>query len=330
VFLRSDAFGALHSGWALPLDPGEQVEFELATEEEERLEWSSAAAPGRAIERIETTEFTLAGGRLSTSTTGRYRLTAPRNPGNYPLRLKVTRRLVHGGKSDGAVSVREFEATLLVKAPFNREGNGLIGDTPIGIYPNESGRNVSGFVQQHRELYAPPASFILASPEVESLRISDHFVLGDFVPPMDRGKVSYLALSPRLVELLEAAIIELRPQIGQAGGSNPLVILSAFLSPNQLMQFGAKGVELTLFTRYQYGDGAAVIWDSDGDGRMDDLNHDGVVDIEDARQFADLLSEVQRKLKKFGGIGVEGSPQLPFMPETPYVDVDMRGVASRW
>jgi hypothetical protein len=87
---------------------------------------------------------------------------------------------------------------------------------------------------------------------------------------------------------------------------------------------------VTLFSRSQYGDAAAIIWDADGDGLMDDLNGDGAIDYADAQFLADRLSEVQRKLGKFGGIGAQAAPQLPHLPRTPYVDVDMRGVSSRW
>jgi len=331
VVLRAAGRGDLRPGWAVALDPGEQLEFELAHEgESDHVAWSAAVPAGKSLERIESIDFHLEGGKLSVSTSGRFRLTAPRQPGNYPFRLKISRRFVQDNRAGASAPDEGVELVVLVRKPFDRKGNGLIGDYPMGIYPNEKGKNVSGFVRQYRNLYTPPKSFILATAEAELLHLSENFRLGDFVPPMDRGKPSYVAVDTRLVEFLEAALAELRPKIGQGGGANPLVILSAFLSPNQLMQFEARGVELTLFTRYQYGDGAALIWDADGDGKMDDLNRDGVVDVEDARQFADLLGEVQRKLGKFGGIGVESAPQLPFMPETPYVDVDMRGVASRW
>lgn len=331
VFIRTEHHGNLHAGWALPLDPGEQIEFELAHEDESNdAAWSRPAPAGRPIQRVETIDFELRGGKLSTSTSGRFRLIAPRKPGNYPFRIKVSRRLDQDGRRGTADPAEQIELIVLVKTPFDRNGNGLIGDYPMGIYPNEKGRSVSGFVQQHRELYIPPESFILATAGAEALHLSRHFTLGEFVPPMDRGERSYVAVDPRLVQFLERAIDDLRPQIGQGGGPKPLRILNAFLSPNQLMQFEARGVELTLFTRYQYGDAAAIIWDADGDGKMDDLTRDGVVDIEDARRFADLLSEVQRSMGKFGGIGVESGPQLPFMPPTPYVDVDMRGVATRW
>lgn len=331
AFIRTAGGGHLRAGWGVPLDPGEQFEFELVHEgDAPPAVWSTAIPSGKTIERVETVDFELQGGKLSLSTAGRFRLTAPRRPGNYLMRLKVSRRLMQDRRSGAASPDEAIELTVLVRHPFDRKGNGLIGDYPMGIYPNEKGKNVSGFVRQYRNLYAPPKSFILATAESEALHLSTHFTLGEFVPPMDRGKRSYVAVDPRLLDFLEASILELRPRIGQAGGPKPLVILSAFLSPNQLMQFEARGVELTLFTRYQYGDGAAIIWDADGDGKMDDLTRDGIVDVEDARQFADLLGEVQRKLGKFGGIGVESAPQLPFMPETPYVDVDMRGVASRW
>lgn len=331
VHLLTARYGRIASGWAIPVEPGERVEFEIdAAARAPMADWLDDAPQDAALERVETVTWELPGGRLSLSTAGGYRLTAPTQPGNYRFRMTVARRVHRAGQQPGTERGQTVELMLLVKTPFDRTGNGVIKGYPIGIYPNEKGRNISDFVERNRELYQPPASFILATPDVEGLHVSEHYKLGDFVPAGDRGKPSYLALSPRLLEFLEAAIDELQPQWGRPGSPRPLVVLSAFLSPNQLMQLGAKGVKLTLFTRYQYGDGAAVMWDADGDGRMDDLNSDGRIDIDDARAFAERLAAVQKRLGKFGGIGAEAGPRLPFMADTPYVDVDMRGVASRW
>lgn len=331
VRIESSRHGVLVSGWALPVDPGESFEFEILPRAEgtDRA-WTDAFASGTPLERVESVASEIPGGKLSLSPEGGFRVTAPATPGNYRFRLSIASRVGRTGQAGRAETVSVMELWLLVRTPFDRTGNGVIGGFPIGIYPNENGREVSSFVEQNRGLYLPPASFIHVTPEVVELQVSEHYRLADFVPPTDRGKTSYLALSPRLIEYLEAAIADLRQQIGGPEHPRPLAILSAFLSPNQLRQYEASGIRLTTFTRYQYGDGAAVIWDADGDGRMDDMNRDGRIDIEDARTLGGMLADVQKKLGKFGGIGAEAAPRLPFMPDTPYVDVDMRGVASRW
>jgi hypothetical protein len=61
---------------------------------------------------------------------------------------------------------------------------------------------------------------------------------------------------------------------------------------------------------------------------MDDLNDDGQIGVEDARILADEFVDLQKQMGKFGGGGVSDRPKMPGLPETPLVDVDMRGVAS--
>lgn len=323
--------GIVRSGWAVPVQPGEQADFQLVTPEGERQSgWSRFFDASRPVRLAETVAFDLPSAELSVSSTGLYRLKMPPKPGNYPLRISVSREAVSGNIRMPLPPDQVLELTLLVMAPFDRSGNGLVGDYPVGIYPNENGSTVSSFVENHRDLYAPPKSLILGSPQVQALPVSAHFVLGDFVSPPDRGKPCYLALDPRLLDILEAAIARLQSEWGVPENAKPMVVLSAFLSPNELMQFKARGVDLALFSRYQYGDAAAIIWDADGDGRMDDLNRDGATNLADAQLLADRLADVQRRLGIFGGIGAEEKPKLPYMPDTPYVDIDTRGVSSRW
>lgn len=328
VFVK---YGRIRSGWALPVDPGEELEFTIPTAGAGAAgsAWAPDFAAGQSAQRVETIHFTLPGGRMSLTSDGKYRLKAPSRSGNPEFRLTVAREVRPEG-SKAAPAQQVFHVTLLVRARFNRSGNGLIGNYPVGIYPNEKGRQVSPFVERYRGLYTPPPTFIYSTPQVENLHISEHYTLGEFVPPMDRGKRCYVALSPRLPEMLEAALAQLQPELGSGPNPRPLMVLSGFLSPNHLKQLESKGVELSPFSRYQYGDAAAVIWDGDGDGAMDDLNHDRRINLADAQALADRLAQVQKTIGKFGGIGAVAEPQLPFLPKTPYVDLDMRGVASRW
>ncbi len=328
---QSRAHGVLGSGWAVPLEPGEAFEFTLqAASAAPGPFWSPDQRDGGALAWTETIAWMLAGGTLSRSASGQLRARAPTTPGNHRLSLTIQSSIRLGETELPGPTGLTAEITLLVKAPFDRNGNGLIAGYPIGIYPNEAGAEAPSFVRQHQRLYAPPQSFILVTPEVERLPVSEHYALGDFSPASERGRPHYIALDRRLIEFLEAATEELKTSLASSGATAPLRILTAFLSPNHLAQLRAQGVAYAPFTRYQYGDGAAVVWDGDGDGLLDDLDGSGTVDVADAGRLADLLAETQRQLGKFGGVGAAAAPRNSQLPATPYVDVDLRGVASRW
>lgn len=317
----------LRSGWAVAMEPGGTVEFTISGgghPDTFLADFENEAS----IETTETAHWTFSGGRLRPMSSGAYRVQLPATPGNHVMRFGFTRQR----KVGAAFDADKFEATLtfLLRAPFDRNGNGSIDGYPIGIYPNENAQDAPGTVAAHPENYLPPKSFILVTPEVEPLALSPHYHLRDFIPRAEAGRKHWIALDPRLLEFLEAATEELQTQRGQAKSHCPLKPLLAFLSPNHLAQLRAKSVNFALYSRYQYGDGATVVWDADGDGRMDDLNKDGNIDVTDAQELADKLAEFQKRIGKFGGIGAAGNSKMPGVADTPVVDLDMRGVASRW
>ena len=74
---------------------------------------------------------------------------------------------------------------------------------------------------------------------------------------------------------------------------------------------------------YQCGD----CIDNDGDGRMDDLNGDGRIDIEDGRIIAAAAERVERRHPELvGGIGV----YRPTSAHSGFVHIDTRGFRARW
>ncbi len=329
------AYGVIESGLALPVEPGETLEFSFRSPAgiaatPSSSGWTPESADGGAFSRTEKVEWSLPGGTLSRSASGDYRLRVPTKPGNAEFTYAVTTSLANDKGPLDEPRKEEFEMTLLVKAPFDRNGNGAIAGYPIGVYPNEAGRNAPYTVAEHQDLYHPPKSFILVSPESENLPVSKFFKLGDFSPVSEKGKPHCLALDRRLLDFLDAAEQALQTSLGKPKTGHALVVLFGFLSPNQLAQLRSKGAGLSEFTRYQYGDAAAVIWDANGDGIMDDLNQDGKLDEQDAKLLADQLEGVQKKLGKFGGIGTVSVPKIPDLPQTPYVEVDLRGISARW
>ena len=74
-------------------------------------------------------------------------------------------------------------------------------------------------------------------------------------------------------------------------------ILSGFRAPYYNDKIVAEGAASA--SRHQYGDAADVIIDANGDGRMDDLNHDGRLDLSD--------TQVILRVGRAGGEGVSGA-----------------------
>jgi len=157
--------------------------------------------------------------------------------------------------------------------------------------------------------------------------VSPHFRVGDFASPGEAGRDHFIAIQPKFIDFLEEVWKAAQKEYGETAR---IVILRAYLSPNESLRLQQKGVQYTAFTRYLYGDAAAVVVDLAGKGVLGDLNRDGRVDRDDANQLADLLERVQDAMKVQGGLGVVDRPLEPNWPETPFAVVDLRGIRSRW
>ena len=103
-------------------------------------------------------------------------------------------------------------------------------------------------------------------------------------------------------------------------------VISGFRTP----QYNAHGGNTSgrgNFSRHMYGDAMDFYIDNDGDGRMDDLNQDGQVDIEDARIVGEAAERVEEQYPEYvGGIGVYD----PTGAHSGFVHVDVRGYRARW
>jgi len=83
----------------------------------------------------------------------------------------------------------------------------------------------------------------------------------------------------------------------------------------------------TSYSRHLYGDAADLFVDVNRDGRMDDLDFDGVVDGDDARVIHKTLREITaEKSHLVGGLGFYDSVNY----RNPFVHVDTRGTPARW
>lgn len=270
------------------------------------LRGASAAAFGSIASLIGSSGklkavFSLPGDRETQSIAG-----AAGNPGVYPLAT--------GATGDAAITAN---LSLIVLKPFSAKVNGRIGTYRMGTWPYEKGTPRSAS-------YAPPKGFVEVTRETFGTHVSEHFTVGEFVTK-DQKDVwpKYLALDRRLLDKLELTIAELN----LAGYRvKDMSVMSGFRTP----QYNEKGVGAggrSSVSRHQYGDAADVYPDDNGDGRLDDLNRDGRVDMKDARILAAAAEAVEKKNPELvGGIGIYPANSA----HGPFVHIDARGTRARW
>lgn len=215
----------------------------------------------------------------------------------------------------GAGSLGSF--SMITMRSFGDKIAGSVGSYRIGFWPNERGRLRS-------EAYDNPTGFIEVTRENQDTRISEHFRLRDFLTH-DQQQVwpKYLVLREDLVDKLELVIQELHDRGIPARN---VQVLSGFRTPQYNLALGDRSGRAR-DSRHQYGDAADIFIDSNGDGRMDDLNRDGRVNSRDVRV---VLAAVERVESRFpdliGGVGVYHSTGS----HGPFAHIDVRGSRVRW
>lgn len=207
--------------------------------------------------------------------------------------------------------------SVIVMKPFSAKVNGRIGTYRMGNWPYETTapRNAN---------YAPPRGFIEVTRQSFDTNVSDHFTLGEFLTKDQRDVwPKYLVLDRRLLDKLELTIAELN---GMGYPVTDLTVMSGFRTP-QYNEKGVGGGGRSAVSRHQYGDAADVYPDGNGDGRLDDLNRDGRVDLKDARILASAAEAVEKKNPDLvGGIGIYPANSA----HGPFVHIDARGTRARW
>jgi hypothetical protein len=226
---------------------------------------------------------------------------AVRNPGVYAL-------------PDSAADQPISFITLL---PFDTKVKGTVGSYRIGYWPEERGR-------LRNEAYENPDGFVVVTPENQDLQVSEHFRLRDFLTH-DQQNVwpKYLVLSPRLVDKLELVMSDLE----QHGISTKGVhVMSGFRTPNYNANGGETAGRADL-SRHMFGDASDIYIDNDGNGVMDDLNHDGKIDINDSRVILEAEERVEKAYPELiGGGGLyRAAPG-----HGPFIHIDTRGYRARW
>ena len=255
-------------------------------------------------------DTTVPGGRIEYERGGKV-APAPRGAGVWGLVLAIGN------------AVRPVPAfNVITMLPFSAKQNGRIGGYYLGTWPSEHGK--VGPTKAPPGAYGNPAGFIEVTPENANTPVSEHFKLGDFVTH-DQPNVwpKYLVLQTRLVDKLELVLADLQAHGYDVRG---VKVMSGFRSP-QYNYTGGNTVGRADLSRHMYGDASDIYIDNDGDGQMDDLNHDGKVDINDARVILAAVERVEAAHPELvGGAGVYTAAP----GHGPFIHIDTRGYHARW
>ena len=212
--------------------------------------------------------------------------------------------------------ITDFSLITLRAASGVRRGR--LGLYFIGNWPRATS------AKSGRVAYRPPSGFVEVTPANQDTRLSEHFRIRDFLPH-DQTNVwpKYEVVSMKLVDKLELVLADLG-----AHGINPegVRVMSGFRTP-QYNRGGGDPRGRAGLSRHMYGDAADIYIDNTGSGQMSDLNHDGRVDIEDARVILASVNRVEREHPSLvGGCGI----YVGNGAHGPFVHIDTRGYPARW
>lgn len=230
----------------------------------------------------------------------------PSTPGVWNVMLRVR---------DAIRPIGDMSVITLV--PLSERRGGRIGGYLVGTWPYEEGG-------APKEVYNPPKGVVRVTPENRNLKVSTHFVLGDFLTKGQEGVwPKYVVISPRLLDKLELTLQELE---ARGHPVENVFVVSGFRTPVYNKSGGNPSGRGAL-SRHMYGDAADIAIDNDRNGRMDDLNGDGRATVADGRIIAEAAQAVERKHPHLvGGIGI----YAPTGAHSGMVHVDTRGFRARW
>jgi hypothetical protein len=207
--------------------------------------------------------------------------------------------------------------TLLALRDFNVKTGAYVGGYRMGYWPAE-------LRHMRSSAYRNPPGFVEVTRANADTRLSEHFRLRDFLTH-DQADVwpKYLVLREELIDKLELVLEDLELS---GHRTNRVIVLSGFRTPAYNLALGDESGRARE-SRHQYGDAADIIIDSDGDGRMDDLDLDGRSDVGDVRVVERAVERVERSHPELvGGLGLYQA----MGPSGPFAHIDVRGEAARW
>lgn len=241
------------------------------------------------------------GGRLDMQSGHQWFWTAPGQSGLYTLTIQP-----HGGES--------MRLNVLVKVPLAAGAGEKLNGYRVGRYPDRPLRG--------NPIYLPPPGLVEVTPELIDLPISPHFTLGQFLCKQQPDHwPKYLVLREALVAKLEIILEE----VNRRGiRTDSFVIMSGYRTPWYNQVIGNRR-----YSRHVWGGAADIYIDTNGDGRMDDLDGDGRSGLRDARLLLGIIEDLYQiddYAHLHGGLGLYG----PRSHRGAFVHVDARGHEARW
>ncbi|MFT5657290.1 MAG: hypothetical protein ACI9KN_000563 [Gammaproteobacteria bacterium] len=190
---------------------------------------------------------------------------------------------------------------------------GTLDNYRIGQYPKKPLKGLA--------IYKPPVGFTRIEAADVSIHVSPNFTIGQFLSKQQSRFPKYVVLRPELIIKLEHILRALNV----AGHDiDNFHIMSGYRTP-----FYNQAIGNVKYSRHQWGGAADIFIDSKPvNNRMDDLNRDGVINIEDAKWLAQFINSMSQRgeFKNLGGLGIYGSNAA----HGPFVHVDVRGERVRW
>ena len=213
--------------------------------------------------------------------------------------------------------------SIITELPFSAKRSGKIGLYYIGNWPAEKRRKV-GPAKAPAASYANPSGFIEVTQDNADTYVSEHFKLRDFVTH-DQPNVwpKYLVLQMRLVDKLELVLEDLAAHGVDISGVR---VMSGFRTP-QYNAGGGNTQGRAALSRHMYGDASDIFIDSNHDGMMDDLDHNGRINVNDSKVIEAAVDRVEAAHPELvGGAGI-----YPAGPgHGPFIHIDTRGYRARW
>lgn len=194
----------------------------------------------------------------------------------------------------------------------------------------------TNFHKKYPEKFMPPEYFYIITKENKSLKISEHYFLGDYAldfPWHSMGLPQAVALDYGLFEKLE----ELQTMMNKDGYRfDKFEILYGFRAPAFNLGTIISDSESTLkvpFSQHQFGKAIDILIDTNKDLKMDDLNKDGKVNMRDAAvilHYVNILDKKYREAKdpKMGGAGLYSHHDFTGRIQSPYIHIDTRNFAT--
>jgi len=216
----------------------------------------------------------------------------------------------------GMATVDDPQAfSFITLLPWREKRGAYVGPYHMGWWPAE--RTVVA------ANYENPTGFIEVTAANQLTRVSEHFRLRDFLTH-DQEDVwpKYVVLREALLDKLELVLQTLE---ARGTPTQNVRVLSGFRAPYYNAALVAEGAARA--SRHQFGDASDIIIDNDNDGRMDDLNHDGRVDVQDTEVILNAVERVERAYPELvGGLGLYAG----MGPSGPFTHIDVRGSRARW